>query len=185
LVKSAIVLLLLSMCACLYAQDTAVFVIKKTDASIEKPKVQLDTFLQKIFVSEATEKKQRIVYRTGIRLLNENTLVFFNATQSIIDSLKILEDKNASVGDFQKLKYVMVNDTIMFAVEKNVPSRTVYNRTIKITYTYTAYISTANPVFEITSTSDLASEVPNKISYANYKLYRTDYLIRPVRNIRR
>lgn len=158
-------------------QDSTVFTVKRTVIN-NLIKADIDTFIQRTFVSTNTEKRNRIIYRTGFRLVNEHNLIFFHATQSVIDTMKVLEDKNASLGDFQKLPYFVRNDSIIFVIERTVPSRTIMGRDIKIKNTYTGSVNTANPTLEVLTTSDLPAEAPNRLWYDSFILHHTSLLIR-------
>ncbi|MFN8287092.1 MAG: hypothetical protein U0V74_10085 [Chitinophagales bacterium] len=163
---------------CVMAQDSTVFVIKKAGEGLAMEKPLMDTFIQRTFLTSQTEKKNRIIYRTGFKLLDEKMLIYFSATQSIIDSLKSLEDKNATTGNWRKVPYSLVNDTLSFVLEETVSSRRYPQSRIHIKHGYSGPVNGNKIPMIVYTSSDNAAEAPPFKDAILYELYTTSLLIR-------
>ncbi len=176
--KARFLLCLMLVSAFAFAQDSTVFVVKKAGEALAAEKPLMDTFVQRTFLTNQTEKKNRIVYRTGFKLLDEKMLIYFSATQSIIDSLKSLEDKNATTGNWRKVPYSLVNDTLSFVLEETMASRRKPQERIHIKHGYSGPYSNNKIPMTVYTSSDNAAEAPPFKDFITYELYSTNLLIR-------
>lgn len=153
-------------------QDS-VFTVRR--APLVPPK---DTFYQRTFLAEGTTTRNRIVYRTGFKLLDEHQLIYFSAAQSILDSLGTLQDKNAAVGEYRKVVYSLNNDTLMFVLDQVLPSMRT-RRPLHLKKAFCGKYNTSQMTMQVLTTSDNTTEAPPLNDLIVYKLYSTQLLIRP------
>lgn len=157
------------------AQKTDTFSVRR-DMAGYKGKIAMDTFVQQTFLTNKTETFNRIVYRTGIKITSPNTLIYFKATQSILDSLGVLEDKNASVGEYRKVPCVQKNDSVFFLIKYRLPSMRNRGSMVEVTKAYSGTKGTNTILMEINTVAN-SGEVPPKNEKEVFTLFKEDLLI--------
>lgn len=165
--------LCLSLAAMAQRADT--FSVSKQSASV-KGRFVTDTFVQQTWLSSNTEKSNHIVYRTGIKIINGHQLIYFKATQSILDSLGVTEEKNASVGEYRKLPYLQKNDSLFFVIKFLLPSMRNNNKQVEITKGYSGAKRARSIMMEITTTAN-NDELAPKTEKQVFTLFKQDLLI--------
>ena len=177
ILKTNILFLLLLYADCVCAQKVNTFIVKKKSVRDTASVFHNDTFAQRTYVSESIEwgDGDGIAYRRGIKVLDKNFLVCFRATQSILDSYGIYEQKNSS-GEWVRVPYVFKNDSLFFITNQTLPDMRRPNIPVTITKSYSAFFKndTLDFTFNITSTSN---EVPPKEVREKYFLYREDLVV--------
>ncbi len=156
------------------AQKTDTFSIKKDAAT--KSKFVIDTFVQQTYLSNKTEKSNHIVYRTGIKITGQNTLIYFKATQSILDSLGVLEDKNASVGEYKKVTCVQKNDSIFFLIKYRLPSMRNKGTTVAVTKAYSGVKANRSINMDVNTVAD-SGEVRPKNENEIFSLFKEELIL--------
>ncbi len=167
---------LLYLCLCLLpsvvmAQDT-VFSVRRSAWMAPK-----DTFYQRTYLAAESIKRNRIVYRTGFKLIDEHQLIYFSAAQSILDSLGTLLDKNASIGEFRKVPYSLSNDTLMFVLEQVLPSMRT-RLSLRLKKAFCGKLSGTQIPMLVLTTSDNTAEAPPTSDVIVYRLFSTQAVIR-------
>lgn len=175
IMKSGFFLLFVLCVCCVRAQTEKTFTVKKKTVRDTVSNFQNDTFTQRTFVSSTIEWGDGIAYRRGIKVLDKNFLVCFRATQSILDSYGVYEQKNSS-GEWVKVPYVFKKDSLFFITKQTLPDARRPNVPVTITKGYSAFLKndTLDFTINITSTS---KEVPPQEVHEKYFLYREDYVV--------
>ena len=157
------------------AQQTDTFAVKK-----EKPlknDIVSDTFVQQIFLSDKTVRNNHIVYRTGVKLISPQMLIFFHATQSIIDSVGVREEKNASVGEYRKVPYAIINDSLLFIIKYQVPNMRNPNALVEITKSYSGLKGNKTMLMEVNTTANPPAGARPGTEQEIFTLYKEELLI--------
>lgn len=158
-----------------YGQRVDSFSVRKVQRPITN-NTPADTFIQRTYLSEKRETIDRIVYRTGIKITSPNTLILFRATQSILNTMGVGEDKNATLGEYYKLPCSLTNDSIFFIVTQKRQSGRAPGNMLEIVKGYSGTI-TGNAIWmEINTTSNSNFVLPKR-EEERFVLFKEEPLI--------
>lgn len=173
--KPAILLCGLFMCISTSAQRIDTFAVKK-DLKKVRREIVADTFVQQTFLSAKTETASRIIYRTGIKIIAPGNLIYFKATQSILDSMGLVTDKNATIGEYRKLPCYQTADSIFFIFTMRRPSMLSPTVTVETTKGYKGVKYPAKIVMEVNTTSNSPEDRP-RFEMDTFTLFKEELLI--------
>lgn len=164
---------------CVFAQQEEVFTVRKPVEPPQPVVVRFDTFIQQLFVSDKRECHKKIAYRNAIQIEDERFLIFFTATEGIINAINWLSDVNAGTGEWRKLPYMRKADTLLFTFDEHRKKFGNNDAIVKITRSFIGVKSDEGNmmVTEITSSENLADVRPRTEENA-YTLKRENALLR-------
>ncbi|MFM2305530.1 MAG: hypothetical protein RLZZ367_199 [Bacteroidota bacterium] len=165
-------LFLLLLAAVCYGQRTDTFAVIKPAS-----KTRLDTFILRTYLFDKIERVNHIIYRTGIKIIGPNTLILFKATQSILDSVGIQNDKNASSDLFYKEPYYVNGDSMFFMHKQQQPAMRRRSRPVTTTRVYSGLYSTAIMLITISESTDNGG-LPATTQTDVLRLFKEELLIR-------
>lgn len=163
---------------CLFAQQEEVFTVRKPVKQPSPPVIRYDTFIQQLFVSDKRECHKKIAYRNAIQIEDERFLIFFTATEGIINAVNWLSDVNAGTGEWRKLPYMRRADTRLFTFDEH---RKKFGNSNAIVKAIRWFIGVKNNegnmmVTEITSSENMADAQP-QTEENTYALKRENILL--------
>lgn len=158
----------------LFAQRVDTFGVKK--AASARAKTISDTFSVQTYLSEKTEVTNRITYRTGIKITGPNSLIYFKATQSILDSAGVSEDKNASIGEYYNLLCTQSADSIFFLLTQLRSSARNPGTTLEITKAFKG-TKVNGAIWMEVSTASASLEVIPKQEQERFVLFKEELKI--------